>query len=77
MATDILTNIAEQDVQLCPGSALADQIEASCERGLFVINNPCYERTTTGQGDDSRVRYVRKPCRGYDTTCPAHPQYTR
>ncbi|MBS3078817.1 hypothetical protein J4218_01725 [Candidatus Pacearchaeota archaeon] len=73
---DILEEKAGQGVQLCPLSANADEIEASIDRPRLIIQHPCYEREVTGIGDNAKVTYVRKDCRGYDTSCPCHSQNT-
>ena len=80
MSTGTLENTAgKQDIRLCPLSAIADQIETSPDRKLYAQGHPCFERIT-GEGSESDVGsrplvYVRKPCRGENTSCPGHPDY--
>ena len=79
MSTTI-DNTVTEGVRLCPISAIADQIDQSRERRRLVINHPCYQAEpydTDPETGESKIRYVRKSCRGEDSTCLAHPSYVK
>ena len=78
MTIETLEESATTEIALCPLLEIADEIDRSGQRKMLALRHPCYNVNYLGSESDKegkRKVIVRKLCRGYDTSCPAHPDY--